>query len=50
MNYDLYDTSTVGPDGRPIKTDTITKNVSRNGLSTETKRLENRMEELRNAK
>jgi len=50
MRYDMYDTSTVGPNGQPIKTETINKNVSRNGLSTEMKRLENRMEELRNDK
>jgi len=50
VRYDMYDTSTVGPDGQPIKTATINKSVSRNGLSTEMKRLENRMEELRNDK
>ena len=50
VHYDLYDTETVVPDGQPIKTETVSANVSRIGLSTEMKRLENRMEELRNSK
>ena len=48
--YELYDSRSVDSRGQPIKTETISKNVSRNGLSTEMKRLENHMEELRNEK